>query len=92
MSGLSSDLTMDERATLESVELGEWQSVPNLTQAIERYQQYAQQQIQALEAVSVSLPADDLQALRKMAEHSDTPISVLMASVLHQYVVSHSSS
>lgn len=92
MSSFSADLTMEERATLESVELGEWQSVPNLTQAIERYQQYAQQQIQALEAVSISLPADDLQALRKMAEHSDTPIAVLMASVLHQYVVSHSSS
>ena len=91
MSGLSSDLTTEEQAILASVEQGEWHSVPNMTRAIERYQQYAQQQIHALEAISVSLPADDLQALRKIAEHSDTPISVLMASVLHQYVVSHSS-
>jgi len=90
MSGLSSDLTTEEQEILASVEQGEWQSVPNITRAIERYQQYAQQ-AHALEAVSVSLPADDLQALRKIAEHSDTPISVLMASVLHQYVVSHSS-
>ena len=92
MSGLSSDLTTAEQTILESVEQGEWQSVPNMTQAIKRYQQYAQQQVHALETVSISLPADDLQVLRKIAEHSDTPISVLMASVLHQYVTSHSSS
>ncbi|MGB3291712.1 MAG: hypothetical protein WBB01_01830 [Phormidesmis sp.] len=88
MAGLSSDLTVEEQAILESVERGEWKSIPNLAQAIERYRQYAQQQINALEAVSINLSADDLQVFRQMAERLDTPVSLLIASVLHQYVAS----
>lgn len=91
MSGLGSELTIEEQAILESVERGEWKSVSNLAQAIERYQQYAQQQVSALEAVSINLSADDLRAFRQMAERSDTPVSLLIASVLHQYVASQSS-
>lgn len=84
------DLTIEEQAVLASVERGEWQSVLDLEQTIERYQLYAQQQIKALEAVSIDLPAADMQALRTIAERSDMSVSLLMASVLHQYVASQS--
>lgn len=51
-------LYAEEQAILESVELGEWQSVPDVTQAIERYQSYAQAQMNSLEDF-VFLEADD---------------------------------
>lgn len=35
-------LDAEEQAILESVELGEWQSVPNAVAEIDRYRRYAQ--------------------------------------------------
>lgn len=57
-----SSLSAEEQAVLESVELGEWQSIPDLSQAVVRYQRYAQRQGNALEAVSIEMTADDLQS------------------------------
>ena len=86
-----SSLDLEEQAILESVELGEWQSVPNVAQEIQRYQLYAQSQVNAPEAVSIELPASDLKALQELAQQADTSVSLLMASVLHQYIVGKSS-
>ena len=35
-------LDPEEQDLIDSIERGEWQSVPNLPQEIERYQRYAQ--------------------------------------------------
>lgn len=86
------DLTTEEQDILTSVNCGEWRSVSDLKQTIKRYQQCAQQQINASEAISIDLPAADMQALRNIAKRSDTSVSLLMASVLHQYVASQSKS
>jgi hypothetical protein len=87
-----STLSTEEQEILESVELGKWQSVVNLPEEISRYQQYLQLQINAPEAVSVELPLHDLQTLRTIAQQADISVDLLMASLLHQYVVSQSSS
>lgn len=81
-----SPLDAEEQALLESVELGEWQSVPDVVQEIERYRLYAREQVEELEAVSLELPRGDLQRLRTVAEESGVSVSVLMATVLHQFV------
>lgn len=85
-------LDAEEQAILESVELNEWQSVPDVAQEIERYQRYAQAQMTQLEAVSIELPTADLQSLQEVAQQLGIPVSLLMESVLHQFVVSQSSS
>lgn len=82
-------LDAEEQALLDSVELGEWQSVPNIAAEIERYQHYAQAQANTLESVSIELPSQDLQALQTFAQQSGTSVSVLMATVLHQFITSH---
>ena len=61
-------LDVEEQAIWDSVELGEWQSIPNVEQEIQRYQHYAQSQVNALEAVSIELPASDLKALQELAQ------------------------
>ncbi len=81
-------LDAEEQAILDSVELGEWQSVPDVAQEIERYRTYAQAQANGLEAVSLQLPTTDLQQLQAFAEESGVSVSLLMATVLHQFVVS----
>lgn len=79
-------LDAEEQALLNSVELGEWQSISNLAAEINRYQRYAQAQVSATEAVNIELPSRDLQALREIAQQSDISVSLLMASVLHQFI------
>lgn len=54
-------LTPEEQEILESVERGEWRSVPNLEQEIERYQRYAKVQLGELQEIKVEIPAQDLE-------------------------------
>ena len=83
-------LNVEEQEIFESVENGEWQSISDVEQEIQRYQQYAQASI--LESVSIRIPASDFQSLQALAQQTDTPVSILMANVLHQYIIVHQSS
>ncbi|MGB3671238.1 MAG: hypothetical protein WA783_00630 [Phormidesmis sp.] len=87
-----STLNAEELEILESVELGEWQSIADLPEAISRYQHYALAQTDELAAISIGLPTGDLQTLKAMAQQADTSVALLIASVLHQYVANQSSS
>ncbi len=87
-----STLNAEELEILGSVELGEWRSVSDLPEAIARFQSYAQVQAGELAAISIELPNDDLQLLEAIAQQANTSVALLMASVLHQYAASQSSS
>ncbi len=82
-------LDLEEQEILESLENGEWRSVPNLTQEIQRYQSYAQ--AANLESINIELPTSDFQSLRDLAEQTGISVKLLMANVLHQYIVHQSS-
>jgi predicted DNA binding CopG/RHH family protein len=84
-----SPLDLEEQEILESLENGEWQSVPNILQEIQRYQSYAQ--AANLESINIELPTSDFQSLRVLAEQTGISVKLLMANVLHQYVVHQSS-
>lgn len=84
-------LDAEEQDILESVENDEWQPVPNMMQEIQRYQHYAQAQIQNLEEVRVELPVTDIRSLENLAQQSGISVSLLVASVMHQYIASRSS-
>ena len=86
-----STLNAKELEILESVEVGEWQSITDLPEAINQYQRYALAQTNELAAISIGLPTDDLQMLKVMAQQADTSVALLIASVLHQYVANQSS-
>ncbi len=83
-------LNIEEQEIFESVENGEWRSIANVEQEINRYQQYAQASM--LESVSIEIPASDFQSLQILAQQTDTSVSILMANVLHQYIIVHQSS
>ena len=83
-------LNIEEQELLESVENGEWISIPAVEQEIQRYQGYAQSNI--LESVNIEIPTSDFQSLKTLANQTGTSVSMLMANVLHQYIVRQSSS
>ena len=82
-------LNAKELDLLESVENDEWQSIPNLTIELQRYQGYAQSQ--ALVAISIELPVSDMRSLQDLAQQTGTSVSLLVAGIIHQYVVRQSS-
>jgi len=79
-------LDAEEQDILESVERGEWQSIPNLQQEIERYRLHARTHLSSIQRITVDLPPNDVESLQKIAERSDTSVSLLVASVIHQFV------
>ena len=85
-------LDAEEQDILESVERGEWQSIANLQQEIEQYRVYARAYLSSIQRITVDLPSNDMESLQKIAERSDTSVSLLVASVIHQYVAHQSSS
>ena len=83
------DEGIDEQELLKSVERGEWHSIPNLQQEIERYRLHARAYLNAIKQITVDLPASDVESLQSIAERSDTSVSVLIASMIHQFVASY---
>jgi predicted DNA binding CopG/RHH family protein len=84
-----SSLDAEEQALLESVEQGEWHSISNSAQEIQQYQRYARSQ--ALEEIKLELPVEDLRSLQALAQQTGTPIPVLVANMIHQFVTRQSS-
>jgi predicted DNA binding CopG/RHH family protein len=85
-------LDPEEQDLLDSIERGEWQSVPNLPQEIERYKRYAEAYMQSIQQISVELPAQDVDSLQDIAQRSGVSVSLLLASIVHQYITAHSQS
>ena len=79
-----------EQDILDSVERGEWQSVPNLPQEIDRYQRHAQAYEQSLQKITIELPVSDIALLQELALRAGVSIPLLLSSIIHQYVGSQS--
>ncbi len=84
---MTEQLTSEEQEILESVERGEWRSVPNLEQEIKRYQSYAQAQLGELQEIKIELPSQDIQFLQALANETETSLTVVITNLLHQFVV-----
>ena len=79
-------LDNEERDVIESVERGEWKSVKNLKQEIEKHRQYARNTLRKDARVNIRISSRDLEALQSKAVEAGMPYQTLMASVLHRYV------
>ena len=81
-----SKLKKDEKALLDSVEAGEWQSMPDREKEIERYEEYAAATFKKDRRINIRISSKDLNALQKRALREGIPYQTLVASVLHKYV------
>lgn len=79
-------LAKDERELLDSVEAGEWRSVPDREKELERYRECAAATFKKDRRINIRISSKDLNALQKRALREGIPYQTLVASVFHKYV------
>lgn len=81
-------LDPEERDLLASYERGEWQSLSAMQEERQQYQSYATSVLEAAGLVSISLPTEDLSAIRRKAAEVGVPYQTLIADIVHRFVAS----
>ncbi len=76
----------EEKDILESVERGEWKTVPNVKKEAKRYQEYARATFRKDKRVNIRISEKDLVGIQKRALEEGIPYQTLMSSVLHKFV------
>ncbi len=85
---MTKDLQLDneERELLESLENGEWESVPNVEEEISRHRVYARNTLNKDRRVNIRISSKDLEDIQVRAVEEGIPYQTLMGSVLHKYI------
>jgi predicted DNA binding CopG/RHH family protein len=71
---------------IESVEHGEWKSIPHVEDMKKRLMQAAAETAIADYRIHISMPKRDVEILKTKALEEGIPYQMLMASILHKYV------
>ncbi len=79
-------LDKEEQELSESVERGEWRSVPNLKEEIMKAKEYARATFAKNQRMNLRISKKDLDALKIKAMEEGIPYQTLAASVLHKYL------
>jgi predicted DNA binding CopG/RHH family protein len=79
-------LTHEEQELLDSVERGEWRSIPNAQDESRRYQEAARRTLRKDKRVNIRMTERDLVHFQKKAVDEGLPYQTLISSVLHKYI------
>ena len=79
-------LKKDENQLLDSLEAGEWESVPRLENEIRKHGQYAKNTMRKDKRVNIRISSRDLEQLQTMAMEDGIPYQTLMSSILHRFL------
>ena len=79
-------LDAEEQALLDSLEAGEWQSVPDLEREIAKHVQYAKNTMKKDRRVNIRISSRDLEGIQTLALEDGIPYQTLMSSILHKFV------
>ncbi|MCK4729113.1 MAG: antitoxin [Desulfobacterales bacterium] len=82
-------LSKDEKELLDSVERGEWRTIPNFKKEAQRYQEYAKATFRKDRRVNIRISEKDLVNIQKRALQEGLPYQTLMSSVLHKFISGH---
>jgi predicted DNA binding CopG/RHH family protein len=75
-----------EKGILESVERGEWESIPRMRSERKRFQRYAEATFKNDHRINIRISGKDLIAIQKRALEEGIPYQTLISSLLHKYV------
>jgi|688.fasta_scaffold279639_1 predicted DNA binding CopG/RHH family protein len=78
-------LDEEEKALMESIESGEWVSVPNVEEEMKRYQEMARAQI-ARQKIEVNLSLQDTGKIHNLAEQLGISVAAVVQEVMHKYL------
>jgi len=79
-------LKKDEKRLLDSLEAGEWESVPRLQSEIRKHGQYAKNTMRKDQRVNIRISSRDLEQLQTLALEDGIPYQTLMSSILHRFL------
>ena len=79
-------LTKEEKDILDSVENGEWQTIPNFKRESKRMQEAARATLRKDKRVNIRMTERDLVQFQKKAMEEGLPYQTLLSSVLHKYI------
>ena len=80
-----SKLDKEEKELLDSFERGEWKTVANRSEEIERHVRYARNTLAKDRRVNIRISSKVLEEIQAIAVEDGLPYQTLMASVLHRY-------
>jgi len=66
-------LSKEEKALLDSVENGEWETIPDIKKERKRYQEIAKNSLKKDERINIRLASKDLMGLQKKAMQEGLP-------------------
>jgi predicted DNA binding CopG/RHH family protein len=79
-------LDKEEKSILDSFERGEWHSVKNLNNEIEKHRQYARATLTKDTRINIRISSKDLEEIQAIATEDGIPYQTLIGSILHRYV------
>ena len=79
-------LDREEKQLLDSVERGDWKTIPDFEKEAKRYQEYAKATFRKDKRVNLRISEKDLTNIQKKAIEEGIPYQTLMSSVLHKFV------
>lgn len=80
------NLNDEEQELLMSYESDEWQSVNDVADQKDQYQQYARATFRKDARVNIRISSKDLEAIQKRALEEGIPYQILMSSILHTFI------
>ncbi|HDH98966.1 MAG: antitoxin [Deltaproteobacteria bacterium] len=79
-------LDKEEKDILDSYERGEWKSVKNLKNEVEKHRGYARQTLKKDKRVNIRISSMVLDEIRTRAVEDGIPYQTLISSILHRFV------
>ena len=80
------DLNQEEKQLLDSIESGQWESVPRVQSEIRKHAEYAKNTMRKDRRVNIRISSRDLEQLQTMAIEDGIPYQTLMSSILHRFL------
>ncbi len=79
-------LSKEEKELIDSVERGQWKTIPNFKKEAKRYQEYARATFRKDKRVNIRISEKDLVNIQKRAIQEGLPYQTLISSILHKFV------
>lgn len=75
----------NEKEILDSVERGEWKTIPEVGKEAQRYQRYARAAFRKDKRINIRISEKDLIQLQRRAVKEGLPYQTFISSILHKF-------
>ena len=79
-------ISKGEKEILDSVERGEWRTIPDVEKESHRYQKYARAAFRKDKRINIRISEKDLIKLQRRAVKEGLPYQTFISSILHKFV------